>query len=412
MKKRIELKEISEVLKNPGRGWYQIYEYIAGTRPLHPDENIEDGLALLKFHIGKYKAEHIPDEVFEQLREQLLLFRKNGMEVILRPVYDNVGKGLEAEPEDFDTVKEHAEQISEFLHYHENTVFILQGLLVGSWGEMHGTRYADSEHLRELWDILRPYADENMFLSVRKPVFVRWLEENGSGYMSRPGVFNDAIFGSETDLGTYAQTRKTDMYPDKEWSRKAETAFLAELNGEVPFGGEALRSPYYDNFFSDVETIRCLRNFKTTYLNRIHDRGMIDLWKQTVLNGNDLWKGKPLYDFLTAHIGYRFVVRSAELHVPKIGTPSVSVVIENTGFAPAYRKTETAVIINGREYVFPEGDLRVCGPGETVTVKTKLPGAGKNILSGELYLHVTDTVTGGTIRTANPHTEQGLTVLR
>ena len=60
--------------------------------------------------------------------------------MILRPVYDREGKGRECEPDSFEQVLEHLQQIGGLLRDMQHSVFIFQGMLAGSWGEMHDSR--------------------------------------------------------------------------------------------------------------------------------------------------------------------------------------------------------------------------------------------------------------------------------
>lgn len=54
--------------------------------------------------------------------------------MILRPVYDREGKGLEAEPESFELVLTHLIQIGEVLEKEKHSVLVFQGISGGKLG--------------------------------------------------------------------------------------------------------------------------------------------------------------------------------------------------------------------------------------------------------------------------------------
>ena len=158
-----ELQESTEELENPARGWYEIYTFRAEDG-IHPQElrwSLREGetLALVLIDLGAYRDRALGHEALENIRSILSFFMQYGKDVILRPVYDTEGKGREREPEAFDTVLMHAGQIGEVLQQTEHSVCIFQGMLVGSWGEMHDSRYLTPEHLRKLYDTIKPIMD-------------------------------------------------------------------------------------------------------------------------------------------------------------------------------------------------------------------------------------------------------------
>ena len=83
-------------------------------------------------------------------------------------------------------------------------IFAVQGILIGNWGEMHGSRYLTPDSFRTLTDTMIKAVDGACPVAVRKPAQWReltlgWTEQE----KKKLTLFNDGIFGSETDLGTY-----------------------------------------------------------------------------------------------------------------------------------------------------------------------------------------------------------------
>ena len=89
-----------------------------------------------------FRACEIPKEALLHIGQILEFFRRNGKEMILRFVYDNEGKGMEREPLTVSMVKRHMEQIGGAIRPYMEDILVLQGIFVGNWGEMHGSKLA------------------------------------------------------------------------------------------------------------------------------------------------------------------------------------------------------------------------------------------------------------------------------
>lgn len=139
---------------NPGRGWYQLYSFSA-TESIHPEElkwslDAQDALALVMIDIGAYKGKPIDAEGLANIRSILEFFSKAEKDMILRIVYDREGKGLEREPAFFSQIIEHIRQVGPIVSEYAEHTLIVQGFLLGSWGEMHSSRYLTEDKLLKL----------------------------------------------------------------------------------------------------------------------------------------------------------------------------------------------------------------------------------------------------------------------
>ena len=66
----------------------------------------------------------------------------------------------------------------------------------------------------------------------------------------------------------------------------------------------------------------------------------MDKWKNSSYTGSDsLFSGKSGYDYISAHLGYRYVLTGSDLsyHAFLDNTATLTLKINNRGFAPAYR---------------------------------------------------------------------------
>lgn len=108
----------------------------------------------------------------------------------------------------------HMQQVGGILTEYSDSVFTLQGLFVGNWGELNGTKYADQQSLQQLAKQLVKSTDSQMYLAVRTPVQWRKILESADADLQedrknplydRLGLFNDGMLGSGNDCGTYGE---------------------------------------------------------------------------------------------------------------------------------------------------------------------------------------------------------------
>ena len=151
------LEEGEEILyENPERGWYEIYTFLVEEK-IDPQElkwslHEQETLALVLLDLQKFREKPLDEQAIYNIKTILYFFASHKKDVILRPVYDREGKGLEAEPESFELVLTHLIQIGEVLEKEKHSVLVFQGFLVGSWGEMHTSAYLTEEHIRQMWE--------------------------------------------------------------------------------------------------------------------------------------------------------------------------------------------------------------------------------------------------------------------
>ena len=57
--------------------------------------------------------------------------------MILRVCYDTEGKGMEREPQRIFVVQRHMQALGSLAERYADAILTVQGVFVGSWGEMH-----------------------------------------------------------------------------------------------------------------------------------------------------------------------------------------------------------------------------------------------------------------------------------
>ena len=311
---------------NPGRGWYRIYTYRLEEETWEdPVRYAGESLALVLFNVGAYKEEDLSSQILERMDGILQRFEQLGFDLILRICYDTEGKGMVREPSLFSLVKKHVTQIAPLLKRHAEFIYVYQGLLIGSWGEMHDSKFLSSQCLRELTELFLRETEGKVRLAVRKPVQYRLAFQEGE-QRDAVGFFNDGLLGSPSHLGTFGSEMAGKAAWKEAWSPEEEARFMAPFTARVPYGGEVIDATVP---LSPEQVADELRRLGTCYLNSTHDAALLTKWKETPCGG------QSLYDYVGRRLGYRFDLPEADCKVKKDDL-RMKLKIENQGFGTLY----------------------------------------------------------------------------
>ncbi|MBQ8696729.1 MAG: DUF4832 domain-containing protein [Clostridia bacterium] len=277
-----------------------------------------------------------------------------GIQVIPRFAYtwsDAVG----CEPAEFELIETHIAQIAEVINKYKDTVISVECGILGPWGEMHSSPYNSREYERRVMAAYLDNMDPTVTLQVRAAGFIveyhgrntdiRFMKNlpiKADDPLYRVGMYNDGYLGTNTDYGTWSGGINL--------TRARGIEFLKEQNKRIPYGGEMAYcgleevknwgSPIYDDTFIKelYDThLSYLDNISTsshtianelmniTFSNRHNFEGMPDLTE---------YYGLSVQKLMLDHMGYRFVMRSAE--TTDVVNPGELVkfrgTVENTGF--------------------------------------------------------------------------------
>ncbi len=407
-------------MKNPARGWYRIYTYLADQSPDFTHvvwgEDCQETLVLILINIGAYKDCEIAPTALQNIRAILAFFAQKQYDIVLRITYDHEGKALEREPFFFARVQEHMRQIAPLLREFDDHIFVFQGMLVGNWGEMHTSRFLDQAKLMELWNILQTEGSDKIFYAVRKPAQWRMLHPGSCGKKlpdyDRMGLFDDAILGSESHLGTFGIATKDSASWEDLWARSDELEFEDQLCKHVPNGGEAIYGEAYAGReeMGTVEAV--LRKMHLTYLNQYYDEKVLKLWREWKYTGAGPWQGSSFLDYVGSHLGYRFRVKHVEVALTSRRERMfmVSITIENVGFANLYEEAELffewGYGTEERYLKKLDFDLREVQSGTEAVVRFKIPAS-----DCEIYLFARRKWDGRQIYLANQMIQNGRVLL-
>lgn len=413
--------ESTAEIANPYIGWYEIHRYTLSDSESSDLSSIYSithgpGLMLLEFNLQNYSAGPISDSALQSLDDLLSAWQSTGRQLILRFLYDWEGNARSREPDNLEQILTHMSQTAGIVNRYTDCVYILQGIFIGSWGEMHGSNYEEYDQMLTLMNHLDSVVSGDIFLSVRTPKQWRILSgssdpltaspDSGSILPSRLGLFNDGMLGSNTDLGTYWDPNDPNSSAlTGKRTREEELSFQNLLCTYVPNGGEVIIDNPYNDFPAAAEDLRFMH---VSYLNGSYDQNVLSKWQASVCNEDSPYNGMNGLEYISRHLGYRYVLRDSDFtHSGPLSKSALfSFTLENTGFSNCYRPFDISLFLlhtdNEQTYEIPvQADTRSFAPGSAAHVEIPLNVREYTAGTYEIYLKISDPVTGCEIRIAN-----------
>lgn len=362
-------EETKEALNNPYCGFFTLAGYLPSEDKTAENaynwgtnlcSSTKNQLILLEINLMNYRQNTwLSGNACGQINRVLDACADSKKQVILRFVYDWDGNAKETEPDSRTYLENHMKQLAAYVNSHKSSIYLLQGIFTGNCGEMNNTRYGSEEDITALMETLADQTDPSIFLSVRTPQQLRMIlktkqpvtstEAYGNTLAARLGLYNDGMLGSVYDLGTYDDTPFSTSYDYTEkGTREEEINYQDHLCQYVPNGGEVT----VDNSYNDLDNaISDLSAMHVSFLNDEHDLAVLDKWKASVYHGSDVFDGQSGYDYVKAHLGYRYVAADTSLSFHPLFDDQalLYVTIRNTGFAPAYRLFDTTLFLTNTD---------------------------------------------------------------
>lgn len=419
--------ESTDYLANPFQGFYHIIGYTlsdsydpANDFPRQAD-GYTDPLALVEINLKNYSGSEISETGLKQLEDIFSSWAASSghTRLILRFLYDWDGVAFSSEPASRDLVLTHMDQVSTLVNKYHDCIYVMQGIFVGNWGEMNGSSYLDETSIRLLIGHLHEIIDPSIYLSVRTPSHWRIITDRydlpatfpafgaDDSLMGRLGLYNDGILGSVSDLGTYGDTARRDATsPAYKGTREEELRFQNRLCQYVPNGGEVIFNQTLSN---DLKTSAdALKTMHISYLNADYDGRVMESWKNSSWDEKDAFYGCSGYDYIKAHLGYRYLIRNCKIRktgwlFPKV---SLTLTMENHGFSNTLKPFQTQLLLKNKETgactVLPVNlDLRQLGSGQKRSFTVQLPVKDLEKGSYQIYVSVTDEASGQMILLGN-----------
>lgn len=417
--------ERGEALYNPYCGLYSIYRFYADNEFEQREEIvIEDvkidpshSLCLIEINLVHFNQIPLSGMALNIIERIFLHFICQNKQMVVRFVYDWDGKGIVNEPNDITIILRHMEQLSLLLKKYTKHIYILQGLFIGSWGEMHNSRYLSERSMTRLAKQLYLCSGENTQIALRCPSFWRMVFktsqplDDATAYLdiqkARFSLFNDGIMASDTDLGTYGEVfeKNSTNYSDK-WVRKDELSFQRKLCSYISNGGEVINECNFNDVPIAIDT---LKDMRISYLHSQYDEKVLDKWKaQQSGVANTVWRDKTAFEYVAAHLGYRFTIEDVSLlyNNTKKGQIKVGLKVSNKGFAPCYHRFDVNIIIrtpsSSEVYVYPfDTDTRKWFPEETIELEKEIPINDLSQKNYTLCIGISDPVLNHPVQIAN-----------
>ncbi len=282
---REKYRESKRFIVNPGMGFYRPYLFRLEE---DVDENYlasaivkEEKLCLIEIDLSAYRDRDFNREGICHLEQIMDFFHENKKDVMLRFAYDFEGYAMDKEPASLKQIFSHMQQVKETLAPYKKDILLFQGLFIGSWGEMNLSRYATDLSVLSLYDEFRTVFGKEVYLALRKASYIN-LVENSRGYDPYLTLFDDAIYGSDTDMGTFSSGRKNEEL-DMVVGR-----YCCPVGGSLAYGDESI--------LDDMD------KYHLSYLNSQYDRNALE----------DLDK-KGLLASLCIRLGYRFLITNVRI---------------------------------------------------------------------------------------------------
>ena len=281
-----------EILSNPDRGFYI---QVSTGQPGKITEAAEEvRVILLTYDIEDYaREEDIPKEKLNELRDALLMAKKEHLGIVFRAAY---GFHKEVrEPKELKTIRRHIKQICNELNDYAEEILVVQAGMLGEYGEWHSSRFLDDSedesrenriYVLKQWE---KYLDPGILVAVRRPKFVREAWEEGV-LSGRLGVHNDALLSTQSDMGTY---------DDPDMDREAELAWMRDHLASQYNGGEM---PTQGPFNEPQNADREFSMLHLSYLNAKYNRTIIESWSR------QWFQGMSAKQYLENRLGYRLYI--------------------------------------------------------------------------------------------------------
>ncbi|MCI8590096.1 MAG: DUF4832 domain-containing protein [Clostridiales bacterium] len=313
----------------------------------------------------------ISEDALNAFSKTLSNLRQNGGSGLIRFVYDWDGV-VGCEPADFEMILTHIRQLCEVVSEYSDIILGLECGIIGPWGEMHSSDYTEKEYANAIIDAYLNNTPSSMILMVRSPANIAnylntdreslatLVTEEGS-LEYRLSYFNDGYMNTPNDYGTWG-------------NRELDLKFLERQSEHATYGGE-YGSDYSPDRLPNSACVpeNAIPEMYRTHVNFI--RGNV----YKIGQGNQVWGydqftyseeyekdwfpdnsafyGSDCYTFITAHLGYRLVLRESKLSktVAAGETLRLSGAIENTGFANVLHHPDARILLER------DGILYSCG---------------------------------------------------
>lgn len=388
-----DLSPSNEALHNPYCGWYYTYDYSVTDETSFDSETVAKEqkadnttrLCLLCFDLGAYREGSISDHGLAEIQALLSSWASTDKQLMLCFCYGFEDSASLKEPSELSTVYLHMEQLAPVIDQYAHRIYALVGCFAGVRGSGAESSLVSADEFPTLQQYLASLTKGSIPMTAwGVPQYHLLLSENDDAFMQRFGIFDDSLTGS--------------MSPE-ELKRFALTSQLQPVGGAI--GADS-------SLYEAAAALPLLQQLHPSCLSAQENAAVLEHWKNTTYRDDTVFSGVTLYDYVTTHLGYRYVLESSSLSFDtwQSETASLTVALNNTGFANCCHTFDTSILLrhNKTEEIltFPlNTDNRLWNPGESTKLQTELDV--RDYASGEYtaYLIMIDAATGEVISLGN-----------
>ena len=332
---KLYFTESAATLGNPGQG---MYVQVDSRKPEKISELRGEGvrLALLACNLNGYQSKELDDAKLNEIEYAFKIAEQEGVQVIFRAAYGFEEGEETVEPESMDTVLFHIGQIAEVLNGYSKHLVCVQAGMIGPWGEWHSSSLLENKEENEKIELRNSVVRRWMealkgetIVQLRRPLFVRQAVDDGLP-IERLGFHNDALFSTDSDMGTYRE--------EEGGGRAAELQWVKDNLWHGLTGGEMPQISEYTKADNAVEEMRLLG---LTYLNSRYNEEVLEDWnEQTYEQQNAL-------NYIKRCMGNRLYIEEAGLpeNILWFEAANYSFVLANSGFAPRQNGLNVKLVV-------------------------------------------------------------------
>ncbi len=429
----VDFTPSTEALSNPSQGWYHSYSFSLDEEAFDKtatnaalEEDTDTVLCQLLINLDVYRTAEISQTALDKLQSILAAFSTTNKQILLRFYY-------EEEPEDLTYVYLHMEQLAPVIEGYSDYIYVMQGVFIGEEAFIfteasveesedasddaseedtsedsedasdESIDDASDEEVDGLTD--EDYADllayessifnANFYLTAQTST--QYLAGSGEKYLPNELMSFD-VDNLASRLSIFTNSISLDL-------TTKEAAYLKQLCLYVPSGGALDPDGGMEVFTSALEI---LQSRQISYLSADQAQDILTSWKENIYKGDDAFYGVTQYEYVTAHLGYRYVLQSVETDFNNWSDEDakIELTLINEGFSAAYERFGFTLIFKNTatEEIFTvalDADNRDWAPGQEATLVWEVPVKTMGKGSYSTYLLVTDNDTGDVISLGN-----------
>lgn len=346
-------------IQNPERGFWSFAaddfaSVTAGDLSDLRSKGLTMGYGVVR--LDDYRAKPLTSAFLAKLDRAFARARAAKVKIILRFAYNypaNEHEYQNAKDAPLGVVLKHIAQLKPSLARNADVIAVLQAGFIGAWGEGHtsSNKLTTKKNKATIRDALLDALPTGRMLQWRYPGdVIGWsAEPPPAGKLATIGLHNDCFLSSTTDVGTY---------PEDKAKREAQRDYVARLSRATLYGAETCDVGSGSERRTCADILAEGARFHLTTLNGEYSPKFIKAWK-----------AGGCYDEVRRSMGYRLVLRSAEVPdaAARGGAVQAKLRLTNEGWARIYNPRPFRLVAthraSGRRFVIETaGDIRSVEP--------------------------------------------------